>query len=135
MARERSLDIARWGLISCWAKDIKIGFSTFNARAEEIDTKPAFREAFRQRRCLVPFDSFYEWKKTPIGKQPYAIGFKSGRLMAMAGLWETWRSPDGERVRSFTIATRPRMKPLIHLSQCRCKQLRTESQGKTIQGR
>jgi hypothetical protein len=74
-------------------------------RAEEIDTKPAFREAFRQRRCLVPLDNFYEWAKTPTGKQPYAIGLKGGGLMAMAGLWETWRSPEGERIRSFTIAT------------------------------
>ena len=79
----------RWGLIPYWAKDIKIGFSTINARAEEIDTKPAFREAFRQRRCLVPLDSFYEWKKTATGKQPYAIGLKGGGLMGMAGLWET----------------------------------------------
>jgi putative SOS response-associated peptidase YedK len=103
--RQRSLDVMRWGLIPYWAKDIKIGFSTFNARAEEIDRKPAFREAFRQRRCLVPLDSFYEWAKTPAGKQPYAIGLKDGGLMAMAGLWETWRSPEGERIRSFTIAT------------------------------
>lgn len=102
---QRSLDVMRWGLIPFWAKDIKIGYSTFNARAEEIDTKPAFREAFRQRRCLVPLDNFYEWKKTPAGKQPYAVGLKGGRLMAMAGLWETWRSPEGERIRSFTIAT------------------------------
>jgi putative SOS response-associated peptidase YedK len=101
----RGLDMMRWGLIPSWAKDIKIGYSTFNARAEDIDTKPAFRAAFRQRRCLVPLDNFYEWKKTPTGKQPYAIGFKDSRLMAMAGLWETWRSPEGERIRSFTIAT------------------------------
>jgi putative SOS response-associated peptidase YedK len=103
--RQRSLDVMRWGLIPYWAKDIKIGFSTINARVEEIDTKPAFREAFRQRRCLVPLDNFYEWAKTPTGKQPYAIGLKGGGLMAMAGLWETWRSPQGERIRSFTIAT------------------------------
>ena len=102
---QRSLDVLRWGVIPFWARDIKIGYSTFNARAEEIDTKPAFREAFRQRRCLVPLDNFYEWKKTSAGKQPYAIGLEGGRLMAMAGLWETWRSPEGERIRSFTIAT------------------------------
>jgi putative SOS response-associated peptidase YedK len=95
----------RWGLIPYWAKDIKIGFSTINARAEDIDTKPAFRKAFRQRRCLVPLDSFHEWAKTPTGKQPYAIGLTGGGLMAIAGLWETWRSPEGERIRSFTIAT------------------------------
>ena len=95
----------RWGLIPYWAKDIKIGFSTINARAEEVDTKPAFREAFRQRRCLVPLDNFYEWKKTATGKQPYAIALPDRRLMALAGLWETWRSPAGERVRSFAIIT------------------------------
>jgi putative SOS response-associated peptidase YedK len=103
--RQRTLEVMRWGLIPYWAKDVKIGFSTINARAEEIDTKPAFREAFRQRRCLVPLDSFYEWKKTATGKQPYVIALKGGGLMAMAGLWETWRSKDGERIRSFTIAT------------------------------
>jgi putative SOS response-associated peptidase YedK len=67
--------------------------------------KPAFREAFRQRRCLVPVDNFYEWEKTPSGKQPYAIGLKGGGLMALAGLWETWRSPAEERIRSFAIIT------------------------------
>ena len=102
---QRSMEIMRWGLIPYWAKDIKIGYSTINARAEEIETKPAFREAFRQRRCLVPLDSFFEWKKTESGKQPYAIGLAGGGLMAMAGLWDTWRSSEGERVRSFTIIT------------------------------
>src|SRR5271155_4231768 len=82
--------------IPYWAKDIKIGFSTLNARAEEGDTKPAFREAFQRRRCLVPVDNFYEWKKTATGKQPYAIALADRRLMALAGLWETWRSPAGE---------------------------------------
>jgi putative SOS response-associated peptidase YedK len=102
---QRSLDLMRWGLIPYWARDIKIGYSTINARAEEVEIKPAFREAFRQRRCLVPLDSFYEWKKTNTGKQPYAIGLADHGLMAIAGLWDTWRSPAGERVRSFTIVT------------------------------
>ncbi len=68
-------------------------------------TKPAFREAFQRRRCLLPLDGFYEWKKTATGKQPYAIALADRRLMAMAGLRETWRSPAGERIRSFTIIT------------------------------
>ena len=102
---QRALDVMRWGLIPYWAKDIKIGFSTINARAEEVDSKPAFREAFQRRRCLVPVDNFYEWAKTAAGKQPYAIALADRRLMALAGLWETWRSPAGERIRSFTIVT------------------------------
>jgi putative SOS response-associated peptidase YedK len=97
----------RWGLIPYWAKDIKISFSTINASAEEVDTKPAFREAFQRRRCLVPLDSFYEWKKTGTGKQPYAIALKDRTLMGMAGLWEIWRSPAGECIRSFSIITTP----------------------------
>jgi len=104
-AGERSLDLMRWGLVPFWAKDIKIGFSTFNAKAEGIETRPAFREAFQRRRCLVPFDCFYEWKKLGNERQPYAVALADRRLMAMAGLWETWRSPAGERVRSFAIVT------------------------------
>ena len=82
---QRSLDVMRWGLVPFWAKDIKVGFANINAKAEGIEKKPAFREAFRQRRCLVPVDNFYEWQKTPSGKQPYAIGLKGGGLMALAG--------------------------------------------------
>jgi putative SOS response-associated peptidase YedK len=104
-AGERSLDMLRWGLVPFWAKDIKVGFANINAKAEGIDTKPAFREAFHRRRCLVPVDSFYEWKKTATGKQPYAIALADRRLMALAGLWENWRSPAGEWVRSFAIVT------------------------------
>ena len=87
------------------AKDIKVGFANINAKAEGIENKPAFREAFRQRRCLVPVDNFYKWQKTPSGKQPYAIALADRKLMALAGLWESWRSPAGERVRSFAIVT------------------------------
>jgi putative SOS response-associated peptidase YedK len=86
---QRSLDVMRWGLVPFWAKDIKVGFANINANAEGIENKPAFREAFAQRRCLVPVDNFYEWAKTAAGKQPYAIALKGGVLMALAGLWET----------------------------------------------
>jgi putative SOS response-associated peptidase YedK len=104
-ACERSLDVMRWGLVPFWAKDLKVGFANINAKAEGIEGKPAFREAFQRRRCLVPVDNFYEWKKTTTGKQPYAIALADRGLMALAGLWENWRSPAGEWVRSFAIIT------------------------------
>jgi putative SOS response-associated peptidase YedK len=104
-AGARSLEVMRWGLIPFWATDIKVGFANINAKAEGIEAKPAFREAFLRRRCVVPVDNFYEWKRTAAGKQPYAIALADRRLMALAGLWETWRSPTGERIRSFAIIT------------------------------
>jgi putative SOS response-associated peptidase YedK len=94
----------RWGLIPHWAKDASIGYKTINARGESVAQKPAFRAAFRQRRCLVPATGFYEWKVLPSGKQPYLIRMKSGELFSFAGLWETWAGPAGE-VRTFTIIT------------------------------
>jgi putative SOS response-associated peptidase YedK len=97
---ERSLDLARWGLVPYWAKDIKVGFANINAKAEGIENRPAFRDAFQRRRCLVPVN-----QKTTTGKQPYAIAFADRRIMALAGLSENWRSPAGEWVRSFAIIT------------------------------
>jgi len=102
---ERSLDVLRWGLVPYWAKDLKVGFANINAKAEGIENRPAFREAFHRRRCLVPVDNFYEWKKTGTGKQPYAITLADRGIMALAGLWENWHSPAGEWVRSFAIIT------------------------------
>jgi len=91
-----------------WAKDIKIGFATINAMAETVDIKPMLSEAFRQRRCLVPVEAFYEWKKLgPKEKQPYAIALADRGLMALAGLCENWKSPAEEWMRSFTIVTTP----------------------------
>ena len=95
----------RWGLIPYWAKDTKIGANLINARAEGIATKPAFRSAFRSRRCLIPADGFYEWQQTPRGKQPYRIMLRSGEMFAFAGLWERWRNPEGETVDSCCIVT------------------------------
>ena len=105
-AGHRTLDLMRWGLVPYWAKDIKIGFSTINAMAETVDTKPVFREAFKRRRCLVPIEAFYEWQTIgPKEKQPYALALADRGIMPLAGLWETWRSPAAETVRSFTIVT------------------------------
>ena len=93
-----------WGLIPHWAKDKAIGYKTINARGESVATRPAFRAAFRSRRCLVPATGFYEWKTLPGGKQPYLIRLKSGGLFALAGLWESWNGPEGE-LRSFSLIT------------------------------
>ncbi len=104
---ERGYRVARWhqwGLIPHWAKDKAIGYKTINARGESVAAKPAFRDAFRQRRCLVPASGFYEWKVQDGGKQAYLIRLKGGELFAFAGLWEGWAGPGGE-VRSFTIIT------------------------------
>src|ERR1700719_131563 len=104
-AGSRTPDLMRWGLVPYWAKDLKIGFSTINAMAETIDTKPVFREAFRRHRCLVPVDNFYGWKLGSKEKHPYAIALKTGGIMALAGLWENWKSPAEDWVRSSTIIT------------------------------
>jgi putative SOS response-associated peptidase YedK len=106
-AGERSLDLARWGLVPFWAKDLNVGFANINSKAEGIENRPAFREAFQRRRCLVPVYNFYEWKKTGAGKQPYAVALADRGLMALAGLWENWRSPAGRWIRSFAVVTCP----------------------------
>ena len=91
----RRLSMLRWGLIPGWAKDVRIGYKLINARAETAHAKPAFRAAFRARRCLVPADGFYEWTGRGSGRQPWLIGLANGALFAFAGLWERWRVPDG----------------------------------------
>jgi putative SOS response-associated peptidase YedK len=105
----------RWGLIPHWAEDRRFGSRMINARSETVAALPAFREAFRSRRCLVPADGFYEWKpgesggaargRRGAGKVPYWIHSADRRPFAFAGVWERWRSREGERVSSFTILT------------------------------
>ncbi len=96
----------RWGLVPSWAKDARMGANCINARAEGIDTKPAFRAAFRFRRCLIPADGFYEWQSGPHGKQPYRITQVDGAMFAFAGLWERWRDPaTDESIESCCIVT------------------------------
>ncbi len=106
--RSRELVALRWGLIPHWAKEAKTDYSTINARAETVAEKPAFRDAFRRRRCLIPADGFYEWQARPSAKlkQPWYIQLKSGELFAFAGLWERWEprlGQAGEPVESCTI--------------------------------
>lgn len=104
----RELVPLRWGLIPHWAKEARSEYSTINARAETVAEKPAFRSAFRQRRCLIPADGFYEWQVRPGSKlkQPWYIQLKDGELFAFAGLWERWEpraGVEGEPVESCTI--------------------------------
>ena len=101
----REAAFMRWGLVPFWAKDLKIGARMINARAETVAEKPAFRNALKKRRCLILADGYYEWQKTPVGKRPYRIIMESGEPFAMAGLWETWKDPQGNVVPSCTIIT------------------------------
>ncbi len=101
----RELVMMRWGLIPYWATDKKIGYKTINARVESVATAPVFRAAFRQRRCLVLADGFYEWQTIGAGvKQPYRITMKDDEPFAFAGLWDSWKGPEA-RIVSCTIIT------------------------------
>jgi len=97
----------RWGLIPSWAKDPATGPPLINARSETAADKPAFRTAFRRRRCLAPADGFYEWKRRRAGSQPYYFQLADEAVFYMAALWEAWRGPGGERLESYAILTTP----------------------------
>ena len=99
------LKFFRWGLIPFWAKDIKIGYKMINARKETLLEKSTFKNAVKKKRCIVPFDGFYEWRKIGKEKYPYRIGIKGEGIFTIAGLWERWNSPQGEEVYSFTLIT------------------------------
>jgi putative SOS response-associated peptidase YedK len=105
-ATRRELSMLRWGLIPSWAKDTKIGATLINARADTLATKPSFRTALKRRRCLIPADGFYEWKKGEgKTKQPFFIRLKKEYPFAFAGLWEHWEGPDNSAIESCTIVT------------------------------
>jgi putative SOS response-associated peptidase YedK len=95
----------RWGLIPFWAKDASVGYKMINARAETVATKPAFREALKKRRCLIPADGFYEWKKDGKTKTPFCFTMADESLFAFAGLWEQWKNPEGQLVETCSIIT------------------------------
>jgi len=102
----REVALLRWGLVPFWAKDAKIGYNTINARAEDVASKPAFREALKKRRCLVPADAFYEWQRLDAkSKRPFAFALASGEPFAFAGLWESWRPKEGAPLETFAILT------------------------------
>jgi len=105
-SRGRRMGLLRWGLVPSWADDPSLGSRLINARSETVEEKPAFRSAFRKRRCLVLADGFYEWKKAGEGKTPYWIHAPEKEPMAFAGLWERWEPREGAPLFSFTILTR-----------------------------
>jgi len=114
-----ALKLMRWGLIPAWAKDEGTGNALINARVETVKTRAAFKEAFQQRRCLIPADSFYEWQEREGKRQPFRVMLKSGEPFCFAGLWERWirpasvgqpdsdldEAPTSQTVESFTILT------------------------------
>ncbi len=102
---KRRIGQLKWGLVPSWATDEKIGYKMINARAETLTEKPAFRNLFSRKRCIIPADGFYEWKQTEKGKQPMRIMMKNGELFAFAGLFDTWTNPAGEKIHSCTIIT------------------------------
>jgi putative SOS response-associated peptidase YedK len=106
-AAPRKLTVAQWGLIPHWSHDATGAAKMINARSESVAEKPAFKEAFRRRRCLVVADGFYEWKRAGKVSQPFHIHLESQRPFTFAGLWELWHAPSGLDVVSFTILTRP----------------------------
>ena len=141
---ERRLDALRWGLVPHFTKDLKACKRPINARAETIATSGMFRGALASRRCLVPADAFYEWKAVADGKQPYAIARTDGAPLAFAGLWEGWRSPEGETLRTFTIATtagpdmeglHDRMPVILEPEACRCGWVRSRVTERRCCGR
>ena len=101
------LQYFKWGLIPFWAKKASIGSGMINARIETIAEKPAFKNAIEKRRCIIPFDGFYEWKKVDKEKIPYRIQLLDKSIFAVAGIWEKWRSPDQELIYSFSVITQP----------------------------
>ncbi len=103
---QRLLGTFDWGLVPFWAKDRKIGARLINARLETAGVKPAFRDSFAARRCIIPADGFYEWEPKERGKLPHYFYSPDGRPLALAGLWSSWTDPDsGDRVRTCTIVT------------------------------
>jgi len=103
--RARQLDLIRWGFVPLWAKDLASGYKSINARSEGIAASGLFKEAFALRRCLVPAESFYDWKAEGKAKQPFAIARHDRAPIAFAGIWDRWKDPSGTWIRTFAIIT------------------------------
>lgn len=111
----RQLRVLRWGLVPSWAKDAKGAARLINARRDSVERKPAFRAAYQRRRCLLPADGYYEWQPDGAGKQPYFLSARDGSPLAMAGLYEVWAPPEGERLWTCTVVTTEAADELGHI--------------------
>jgi putative SOS response-associated peptidase YedK len=101
----REMSLVRWGLIPSWSKDSSTAAKMINARSETVSTLPAFRDAMKSRRCIIPADGFYEWQKKGKTKQPYCFEVNDGKLFAFAGIWDRWKNPSGDMVETCSILT------------------------------
>ncbi len=113
----RAFALLRWGLIPGWVKDPRTFSLVINARGESVLDKPAFRNAMKRRRCLLPADGFYEWKREGEGKRPYFVRLKSRQPLAFAGLWETWAGPNGEEMETVAIVTTTASRSIAHIHE------------------
>ncbi|HEX2915209.1 MAG TPA: SOS response-associated peptidase [Chloroflexia bacterium] len=102
---ERKIELMKWGLIPFWSKEPKASYSTINARAEGIADKPAYRRPIRNQRCLIPADGFYEWQKSGLGKLPFYIHLKDSEIFSFAGLYDLYKDPNGQIIKTYTIIT------------------------------
>lgn len=109
-------EFMRWGLIPFWAKDHKIGYKMINARIETIHEKNSYKNALKSRRCVIPLDGYYEWEKNADGsKTPYRFVLPNQELFLVAGVWESWNSPEGKKIQSFTIVTKDPIDKVKHV--------------------
>ncbi|NMB43555.1 MAG: SOS response-associated peptidase [Clostridiales bacterium] len=104
-SKDKRITMLKWGLIPSWAKDQSMAYKMINARAETVDERPSFRNLLKSKRCLIPADGFYEWKREEKNKIPYRFILRSGQVFAFAGLWDSWFNPNGDLINTFTIIT------------------------------
>ncbi|MFL5288135.1 MAG: SOS response-associated peptidase [Rhodopila sp.] len=114
---ERRLEVVKWGLVPFFTKDAAKARKPINARSESVARSAMFKQAFAHRRCLVPAAAYYEWRHDPSGKTPFAIARQDGEPVALGGMWEEWRSPDGEMWRTFATLTTPANPALVLIQE------------------
>lgn len=102
---DHAFELMQWGLVPFWARDVKVGYKTINARSEGIENKPSFKRALRTQRCIIPASAFFEWQGSPGRKTKYRIARPDGEMFGLAGLYDIWKSPAGNELKTCTIIT------------------------------